>query len=206
MVAQDAAAKRSARRQRRYTAPVNYCSACGKPVVRKVPPGDDRERFVCGHCGVIHYQNPKVVAGCLPICGDRVLLCQRGIEPRKGYWTLPAGFLEAGETIAAGAERETREEALAQVSIIGLYTVFNVPHISQVHMFFRATLDSGQFGVGAESLDARLVAEGDVPWDELAFPVVSRTLAHYFRDRGAGRFPVRVEDVPPLRQGKPTPG
>lgn len=181
--------------------PVNYCSACGEPVVRKVPPGDHRERFVCAHCGAIHYQNPKVVVGCLPVCGDQVLLCQRGIEPRKGYWTLPAGFLETGETIAAGAARETREEALAQVSIIGLYTVFNVPHISQVHLFFRATLDDGAFGIGDESLDARLVEERDVPWDRLAFPVVSRTLAHYFADRGSGRFPVRVEDVPPVRRG-----
>ena len=191
-----------ARAQRAAILPlVNYCSACGKPVVRKVPPGDHRERFVCGHCGAIHYQNPKVVVGCLPIRGHRVLLCQRGIEPRKGYWTLPAGFLETGETIAAGAARETREEALAQVSIIGLYTVFNVPHISQVHLFFRATLDDGAFGIGEESLDARLVEERDVPWDSLAFPVVSRTLAHYFADRGEGRFPVRVEDVPPLRRG-----
>lgn len=182
---------------------MNYCSACGKPVLRKVPPGDHRERYVCGHCGVIHYQNPRVVAGCLPICGDRVLLCQRAIEPRKGRWTLPAGFLETGETIAAGAARETLEEALAHVSIVGLYTVFNVPHISQIHIFFRATVEDGAFGVGSESLDARLVEEGEVPWDDLAFPVVSHTLAHYFADRGEGRFPVRVLDVPPLGHGHP---
>ena len=179
---------------------MNYCSRCGREVERKIPPGDNRERFVCGHCGAIHYQNPRIVAGCLPIWDDRVLLCRRGIEPRKGLWTLPAGFLEVGETVHAGASRETWEEARARVEILGLYTLFSVPHISQVHMFFRARLMDGEYAVGEESLDVRLFEEDAVPWEDLAFPVVTRTLRHYFRDRGAvartgDGFPVHVEDV-----------
>ena len=175
---------------------VNYCSRCGREVERKIPPGDNRERFVCGHCGAIHYQNPRIVTGCLPLWEGRVLLCRRAIEPRRGLWTLPAGFLEVGETVEAGALRETWEEARARVDLLGLYTLFSVPHISQVHMFFRGSLVNGEFAVGDESLDVRLFDEDAVPWDELAFPVVGKTLQHYFTDRGgAGRFPVHTEDL-----------
>ncbi len=183
---------------------MNYCSRCGREVERKIPPGDNRERFVCGHCGAIHYQNPRIVTGCLPVWNDRVLLCRRAIEPRRGHWTLPAGFLEAGETIDAGAVRETWEEARARVEIQGLYTVFSVPHISQVHMFFRARLADGHYAPGDESLDVRLFEEDGVPWEDLAFPVVTKTLRHYFHDRVHDRgtaanpgsvFPVHVEDV-----------
>ena len=174
---------------------MNYCSRCGRRVERKIPPGDNRERFVCGHCGAIHYQNPRVVTGCLPVWGDRVLLCRRAIEPRKGRWTLPAGFLEARETVPAGAVRETWEEARARVDIQALYTVFSVPHISQIHMFFRAQLVDGTFAVGEESLDVRLFDEDGVPWEELAFPVVTKTLRHYFDDRPGARFPVHTEDI-----------
>lgn len=175
---------------------MNYCSRCGQAVERKVPPGDNRARFVCGHCGAIHYENPRIVAGCLPVWDDQVLLCRRAIEPRRGLWTLPAGFLETGETIHAGARRETWEEARARVEILSLYTVFSVPHISQVHMFFRAHLVDGTYAVGDESLDVRLFDEESVPWDALAFPVVGKTLKHYFADRAdSGRFPVHTEDL-----------
>ena len=188
---------------------MNYCSRCGREVERKIPPGDNRERFVCGHCGAIHYQNPRIVTGCLPLWEGQVLLCRRAIEPRRGLWTLPAGFLEVGETVEAGALRETWEEARARVELLGLYTLFSVPHISQVHMFFRGGLVDGEFAAGDESLEVRLFDEDAVPWDELAFPVVTRTLRHYFQDRAAGEetgefetgrhagvpYPVHTEEV-----------
>ena len=174
---------------------MNYCSTCGAPVSKQIPPGDDRERFVCSVCDTIHYQNPKIVTCCVPVFEDRILLCRRAIEPRRGLWTLPGGFLETGETASDGAARETWEEARARVDEHALYTVFNLPHISQVYMFFRAQLIGGRYGVGEETLETRLFRERDIPWNELAFPVISRTLAHYFRDRSHGEFPVRVEDI-----------
>ncbi|MYE23726.1 MAG: NUDIX hydrolase [Gammaproteobacteria bacterium] len=173
---------------------MNYCSACGGRVRLRVPQGDNRERFVCDDCGMVHYVNPKVVTGTLPVQNGAVLLCRRAIEPRKGRWTLPAGFLELGETAPAGAARETLEEANAEVAIDGLYTIFNLPHISQIYLFFRARL-LGSFAAGEETLEARLFEQGEVPWDELAFPVVAQTLRHYFRDREEGRYPVRMEDI-----------
>lgn len=176
-------------------APVNYCSSCGEPVSKQVPPGDDRERFVCSACATIHYENPKIVTCCVPVFEDRVLLCRRAIEPRRGLWTLPGGFLETGETVFNGAARETWEEARARVDGDGLYTVFNLPHISQIYMFFRARVVGGRYGIGEETLETRLFREPEIPWDELAFPVISKTLAHYFRDRPSGVFPVRVEDI-----------
>jgi ADP-ribose pyrophosphatase YjhB (NUDIX family) len=174
---------------------VKYCSSCGKPVESRVPSGDNRERFVCNACGTIHYQNPKVVTGCLPLYRGQVLLCKRAIQPRSGLWTLPAGFLENGETSTEGAIRETREEACANVAIEGLYTVFNLPHISQVYMFFRAELLDLDFKPGWESTDVRLFDEQEIPWEELAFPVIRDTLQHYFRDRSGGHFPVHVGDI-----------
>jgi ADP-ribose pyrophosphatase YjhB (NUDIX family) len=174
---------------------VKFCSSCGQPVALRVPPGDDRERFVCDACGTIHYQNPKIVTGCLPIYEGRVLLCKRAIHPRSGLWTLPAGFLENGETTVEGAIRETREEACAEVSVHGLYTVFNLPHISQIYMFFRADLTNPNFSAGPESTDVQLFEESQIPWEELAFPVIRDTLRHYFSDRSAGNFPVRVGDI-----------
>ena len=174
---------------------MNYCSSCGSAVARRVPNGDNRERFVCDACGTIHYQNPKIVTGCLPVHGDQVLLCRRAIQPRQGLWTLPAGFLENGETSTEGAARETKEEACANVAIEGLYTVFNLPHISQVYMFFRASLLDLDFAPGFESMDVRLFREDEIPWNELAFPVVRDTLEHYFRDRPTGIYPVRVGDI-----------
>ncbi len=181
--------------RRAIIARVNYCSRCGAPVSKQIPPGDDRERFVCPGCGTIHYQNPKIVTCCVPVFEDRVLLCRRAIEPRRGLWTLPGGYLETGETVFDGAARETWEEARARVDGHGLYTVFNLPHISQVYMFYRAHLIGGRYGIGDETLETRLFREPDIPWNELAFPVISKTLAHYFRDRSRGVFPVRVEDI-----------
>ena len=174
---------------------MNYCSSCGEPVSKQIPPGDDRERFVCSACDTIHYENPKIVTCCVPVFEDRVLLCRRAIEPRRGLWTLPGGFLETGETVFDGAVRETWEEARARVHGDGLYTVFNLPHISQIYMFFRARVVGGRYGVGEETLETRLFREPEIPWNELAFPVISKTLVHYFRDRPSGAFPVRVEDI-----------
>ena len=178
----------------RYTGGMKFCSACGGAVVSRTPPGDNRERFVCETCCAIHYVNPKIVAGCLVERDGAVLLCRRAIEPRKGLWTLPAGFLELGETTAQGAARETLEEANAKVEIEDLYTVFNLPHISQVYVFFRARLIDG-FSAGAETTDAKLFEEDDIPWQQLAFPVVTNTLRHYFADRPSAYFPVRMEDI-----------
>src|SRR5581483_3360618 len=146
----------------------------------RVPAGDSLPRFVCAACGSIHYQNPKVVVGCLPEWDERVLLCKRAIEPRHGKWTLPAGFLENGESLAMGAQRETLEEASARVQMGELYTVISLPHINQVYVMFRARLVDLDFGPGSESLEVRLFREDEVPWEELAFRTITRTLRNYF--------------------------
>jgi ADP-ribose pyrophosphatase YjhB (NUDIX family) len=174
---------------------MNYCSSCGARVETKVPEGDTFPRFVCTECHTIHYQNPRIIAGTLPVWQDQVLLCKRAIAPRQGYWTLPAGFLENSETIAAGAARETMEEANAQVSDLSLYSVFSLPHISQVYTFFKADLEGPSYSSGPESLEVELFFEQDIPWDELAFPVITQTLQHYFNDRKSGVFPTRYIDL-----------
>jgi len=158
----------------------------------RVPEGDNLPRYVCPSCGTIHYLNPKIVVGCLPEWRGQVLLCRRAIEPRRGLWTLPAGFLENAETIVAGAARETLEEANARVRIDELYTVISLPHISQIYMMFRAQLADLDFGPGPESLEVRLFDEHEMPWDQLAFRTITRTLRNYFLDRKLGAFPVRV--------------
>ena len=174
---------------------MNYCSHCGHPVVLKQPEGDSRERHVCENCQTVHYQNPKIVCGCLPVWEGKVLLCRRAIQPRQGYWTLPAGFMENGETTPEAAARETWEEAQARVTMGELYAVFNIRHISQVYMMFRAELVDGAYGVGEESLEVRLFAEDEIPWEELAFPSITRTLRYYFEDRKTGSFPMRMRDL-----------
>lgn len=174
---------------------MNFCSECGGGIELRIPPGDDRNRFVCRDCDFVHYVNPRVIVGCLPIHGDRVLLCRRAIEPRRGLWTLPAGFMENGETTEQGAARETWEEARARVSDMHLYRVFDVPHISQVYLFYRCTVDDGLFGVGPESLESDLFSASEIPWDEIAFPVIRETLDAYLADRGSGRFPVAVQTI-----------
>lgn len=174
---------------------MNFCSVCGAAVALRIPDNDNRPRFVCERCQAIHYQNPKIVVGCVPVYDGRVLLCRRAIEPRKGYWTLPAGFLENGEACSDGARRETREEACADVVDLQLYTLFDLPHISQVYMFYRAEVVEGRFGVGAESLDAELFGLDRIPWDALAFPVVADTLAYFIEDCRSGHFPVRHDVI-----------
>lgn len=174
---------------------MNYCSQCGGKVVLRVPDGDNRPRHVCLSCNTVHYSNPKIVAGCIPVWDDRILLCRRAIEPRAGLWTLPAGFMENGETTPVAAARETFEEAQAHVEIEALYSVFNLPHINQVYLLFRARLCDLDFAPGAESLEAALFSEAEIPWDLLAFPVVRETLRMYFADRARGVFPVHVGDI-----------
>lgn len=181
---------------------MKYCSACGESVVYRVPPGDSRERYMCEHCTTVHYQNPRVVTGCLVTWQDQVLLCKRAIAPRRGYWTLPAGFLENGESAEAGALRETWEEARAQVELDDLYTLFSLPHISQIYMFYRARLNAPEYAAGEETADIGLYREDQIPWAELAFPVVRETLEHYFHDRQREHYPVRsrVLVVDPARR------
>lgn len=174
---------------------MKFCTSCGNRVVLQVPTGDDRERHVCTSCELIHYINPRVIVGCVPVHEGRVLLCKRAIEPRMNYWTLPAGFMENGETTLQGAARETWEEAHGRVRDLNLYRVFDVPHISQVYMFYRCELERGEYGVGPESLECGLYEERDIPWGQIAFPVVHETLKAYFADAPGGRFPVEVSTI-----------
>lgn len=178
---------------------MKYCSECGSNRVQiTIPEGDNRERHVCPACGAIHYTNPRIIAGVLPVWEDRILLCKRAIHPRKDFWTLPAGFLENGETLQQGAERETLEEAEARVDIHDIYTIFNLTHIHQVYIFFRGTLINGEYGIGEESSDAALFSADEIPWDQLAFPTIHKTLKYYLRDREKGEFPVRMRDIDPM--------
>ncbi len=174
---------------------MKYCSQCGADVEHRIPEDDNRPRYVCTSCTMIHYQNPNIVAGTIPVYEDKILLCRRAIEPRYGFWTLPAGFMENKETTTEAAMRETLEEAEAEVEIEGLYTVINVPQIDQVHMFFRARLIDGKFGAGPESLESKLFAEADIPWDELAFPTVRKTLELYLEERKSESFDTHVTDI-----------
>ena len=174
---------------------MKFCSSCGSTVVLEIPAGDDRHRHVCKDCETIHYQNPRIITGCLPLHEDKVLLCKRAIEPRHGFWTLPAGFMENGETTIEGALRESWEEAKATIAIDELYTLFNLPHINQVYLFYRGQLANLEFGPGEESLDVQLFTEAEIPWDQLAFPVVNRTLQLFFEDRKHGRYPLHSEDI-----------
>ncbi len=178
---------------------MNFCSACGASVTFRIPAGDTLPRYVCDQCETVHYENPKVVVGCIPEWGDRILLCKRAIEPRLGFWTLPAGFLENGETAAAGAVRETLEEAEARVDIGPLYTFYNLPHINQIYLMFRGRLLDLNFGPGSESLEVRLFREDEIPWQEIAFRTVGETLKHFFADRARGQFEFHLGDIPPMR-------
>lgn len=177
---------------------MKFCSICGTSVSWVVPADDNRERHVCDNssCKTVHYQNPKVITGCLPTWGDKVLLCKRAIEPRHGYWTLPAGFLENGETTEEGAFRESWEEAKASLQSASLYTLFDLPYINQIYFFYRAELADQNFSAGEESLDVRLFSEDEIPWAELAFPVVEDTLKYYFEDRRKQEFIFRPKVIP----------
>ena len=179
-----------------YRKPIKHCRECGTAVVYRLPDdGDTKERAVCPECVTIHYENPLNVVGTVPYWGDRVLLCKRNIEPRWGKWTLPAGFMELGETTAAGAARETVEEAGAEFELQELFSLVNVPVVGQVHLFYRARLTSDQFNPGIETLEARLFAEDEIPWDEIAFQTVKHTLQRYFADRQAGQFRFHAIDL-----------
>ena len=165
---------------------MNFCAQCGNPVTVKIPDGDSLPRAVCESCGTIHYENPRIVVGCIPESGAHILLCRRAIEPRYGFWTVPAGFMENNETLAEGAARETLEEALAEVEIGDLCAIMDVVRARQVHLFFRATLVGDAFGAGHESLETRLFLEDEIPWDEIAFPSVRFALETWFEDRRQG--------------------
>jgi len=166
---------------------MNFCSECGQAVEHKVPPGDHLPRHVCTACGIVHYRNPKVIVGCIPEWEDgRILMCRRNIEPRKGLWTFPAGFLEMGEPSGDGAAREAREESLAEVEIKDLFAVINVPYVSQVYLLHRARLKSLEFGPTPESSEVCLMAESEIPWEQIAFPTVYKGLEFFFADRTAG--------------------
>ena len=168
---------------------MNFCSHCGQPVTLRVPEGDHLPRHVCTSCGTVHYQNPKIVAGCVPEHEGRILLCRRAIEPRLGYWTIPAGFMENGETTQDAARRESMEEAQADVEIGSLLAVVHVLHADQVHVMFRARLPRPEFGVSPESLEVRLCEESEIPWSDIAFRSVDFALRRYLEDRRTGLEP-----------------
>ena len=170
---------------------MKFCGQCGASITLKVPVDDNRQRHVCDACETIHYINPKVIVGCLPTVGDKILLCKRAIEPRYGKWTLPAGFMENGETSADGAARETWEEAAAKAVDLVLYRIFDVPHISQVYLFYRCGIENDEFGAGPESLESALFSEEEIPWDELAFPTV-RELRGQVADLGEYHIRLRA--------------
>jgi ADP-ribose pyrophosphatase YjhB (NUDIX family) len=182
---------------------MKFCSECAHPVALLVPPDDNRPRYVCRQCGVIHYQNPKMVIGSIPVWekdGEvKVLLCKRAIEPRYGYWTLPAGFMENDETTAQAALRETEEEAGARIELHSLFSLLNVPHVCQVHMFYRASLLDLNYAAGVESLDVKLFSEAEIPWDDIAFLTVAHTLRFFFADlakvKEGGSYGFHTHDI-----------
>ena len=178
---------------------INFCSECGAKVEQKVPEGETLRRAVCVSCQTIHYQNPKIVAGCVPEWEGQILLCRRAIEPRLGLWTFPAGFMEMGESTEEAAARETLEEAKANVEISSLYAVYSLPHVSQVYVVFRGQLVTREFGVGAESSEVELVSLDHIPWDHLAFPVIVEILTRYVEDQKQNEFGVHFGIVPPMK-------
>lgn len=182
---------------------MKFCSHCGAPTQTKIPDGDSRPRQVCTRCHTIHYVNPRIVAGTVCQWQDKVLLCKRAIEPRYGKWTLPAGFLEIGETMAEGALRETHEEAGADATVGPLFSILDVPHAEQVHVFFQARLNSPELDPGIESLTARLFTEDEIPWDEIAFSTVATTLRWFFADRRNGGLSLHEGRIDPSPDHRP---
>lgn len=174
---------------------MNFCSACGEKVSYVIPEGDNRQRYVCQSCQLIHYENPKIVTGCIAHWQDKILLCKRAIEPRYGLWTLPAGFMENQETTMQGAARETAEEANAEVENMQLFAVFSIAHINQVYTMYRGDLVAGQASAGVESLDVALLSENEIPWQEIAFQVITESLKLYFRDKEQGNFKTHYGDI-----------
>ena len=180
---------------------MNFCSSCGGRVEFKIPGDDDHIRFLCIDCGTTHYQNPKIVMGCLPVWQDSVLLCRRAIEPRSGFWTVPAGFMELDETVMQGAVRETWEEARAKVEILAPYCLFNLLHVNQLYIIYRARLIDLKFSPGPESADVRLFKQAEIPWEQLAFTSVHQTVSFFFDDRSRGRCPLRSGTIVPQDVG-----
>jgi ADP-ribose pyrophosphatase YjhB (NUDIX family) len=174
---------------------MKFCSNCAAPVVKRIPPGDTLERWVCDQCGEIHYQNPRLVVGCVPEFETRILLCRRAIEPRYGYWTLPAGFMENDETTGEAALRETLEEAGARVELGAPFSMVSVPRVNQVHLFFRAKVVDLEFKPGEETLEVMLFEEARIPWDEIAFRTVGYTLKRWFEDRKKSSFGFHAHDI-----------
>jgi ADP-ribose pyrophosphatase YjhB (NUDIX family) len=174
---------------------MKYCSDCGSSVVSRIPDGDNRPRYCCRECGSIFYQNPKIVVGTIPVWEDRILICKRAIEPRYGYWTTPAGFLEIGEAVEDGAVRETAEEAGAEVTDLEMFTMLNITHVGQVYVMYRARLAKPEFAPGDESLEVRLVAEDEMPWEDIAFKAIRTTLELYYRDQKMGQFGVHSGEI-----------
>lgn len=174
---------------------IKHCRECGNPVEYVVPPDDNRERASCPACETVHYENPLNVVGTVPFWEDQVLLCRRNIEPRHGFWTLPAGFMELGETTSQGAHRETVEEAGAQFELLDLFALLNVRRVGQVHLFYLARLTDTRFDPGPETIEARLFREHEIPWKEIAFTTVRVTLERYFADRRSGRFGMHCADI-----------
>lgn len=174
---------------------IRHCRVCGGATLYQVPEGDNRERATCTVCGTVHYENPINVVGTVPVWGEQVLLCRRNIEPRFGFWTLPAGFMELGETAEQGAARETVEEAGAQFEMQGLFSVLSVVKVGQVHLYFRARLLDTAFAPGPETIEAKLFSEDEIPWDDLAFRTVRETLSCFFADRRRGAFGVHCAEV-----------
>ena len=174
---------------------MNYCSACGEKVHLVIPEGDNRHRHVCSTCEMIHYENPKIVTGCIPEWQDKILLCKRAIEPRSGLWTLPAGFMENSETNIEGAARETIEEANAMVDNMQLFSVFSIAHINQVYTMYRGDLVGGAASPGIESLEVALLSEAEIPWQNIAFKVISETLKLYYQDKKKGQFETHYGDL-----------
>jgi ADP-ribose pyrophosphatase YjhB (NUDIX family) len=178
-----------------HHADAKFCSNCGHAITRRIPPGDSRLRDCCDRCGAIHYVNPRPVVGTIPVWDDQVLLCLRAIEPRLGYWTLPAGFMEVGESTAQGARRETEEEACARIELGPLFTMIDVPGVEQLHIFFRARLLDLDFAAGAETQQVRLFSEADIPWEQIAFRTVATTLRLFFEDRARGLFGTHTSEI-----------
>lgn len=176
---------------------MNYCTNCGNPVRLGIPEGDDRTRHICDQCGIIHYQNPKMVVGCIPEWEDKILLCRRAIEPQHGKWTLPAGYLENGETVEEGACREAFEEAGVEMASMEPFALFNLAFVSQVYFMFRGPMARPDAAAGTESLSVEMFAQDQIPWNDLAFTVMRETLTRYFKDRARGEFSFHIGDVLP---------
>ncbi len=180
---------------------VRYCSVCGSPVQQRIPSGDNLLRYVCPNCNTIHYQNPRMVVGTLPVWEDKVLLCRRAIEPRQGYWTLPAGFMENGESLEQAAARETEEEAGCDIELGKLFAVVSIPYIHQVHFFYQARLLDLRLNPGEETLEAALFGEAELPWDDLAFRSVGYALRQFFADRKQGIQQLHSTTLAPITPG-----